>query len=149
MIDSLPMLIITKKQSDSSPLSVKDTLSLTAEERSKTRYRCESDQGVSLLLRLPRGTILEEGDILQAETEELIKVIAKSEPVLTVTTPDPVLFLKTVYHLGNRHVPLEITADYLRLSPDSVLQEMLVHLGVTITEESCPFHPEKGAYHHH
>ncbi len=130
--------------------SIKFTLALTSEERSRSRYRIESDNQEIILLNLPRGTVLQEGDLLQSENGEIIvKIIPKPEPVLTVTSSDNLTLLRGAYHLGNRHIPLEITANYLRLSPDSVLQSMLEHLGVDIKSEIAPFHPEKGAYHHH
>ncbi len=123
-------------------------LSLTAEERTRSRYRFEISEGQVLLFRLPRGTVLKNGDFLQAETGEVLKIIAKPEPVFTITTQHSLDLLRAAYHLGNRHVPLEITATYLRLSPDSVLKEMLEQLGVKVTEEMVPFQPETGAYGH-
>lgn len=102
------------------------TLALTAEERQRSRYRYDTTEGEVLLLQLPRGTVLHQGDLLQAEDESLARVIAKPEPVLTVTGPALDL-LRAAYHLGNRHVPLEITSAYLRLSPDSVLEAMVQH----------------------
>jgi urease accessory protein len=93
--------------------------------------------------------VVQAGDYLNAETGEIVQITAQPEPVLTVTAPDPTTLLRAAYHLGNRHVPLEVTADYLRFSPDPVLAQMLDHLGVTVTAETAPFYPEAGAYHHH
>ncbi|MGC1395384.1 MAG: urease accessory protein UreE [Coleofasciculaceae cyanobacterium] len=129
--------------------TVSFSLSLTAEERTRTRHRFETPDGKELFLRLPRGTVLQEGDLLQSEDgATVIKIAAKPEPVLTVTAQKPVDLLRASYHLGNRHVPLEVTPDYLRLSPDSVLQAMLEQLGVEVREETVPFQPETGAYGH-
>jgi urease accessory protein len=124
------------------------TLSLTAEERTRSRYRFETSQNEIFLLRLPRGTVLKNGDILKAETGELVKIIAKPEPIIMVTAVNPLSLLRAAYHLGNRHVPLEITPTYLRLSADSVLKEMLEQLNVEVREEILPFQPEVGAYGH-
>lgn len=124
------------------------TLSLTAEERTRTRHRFESSEGQVLLLRLPRGTVLQHGDLLEAETGELIKITAKPEPVLTVTASNHLMLIKAAYHLGNRHIALEITPNYLRLSSDLVLKTMLEKLGVEVKEEVLPFQPEIGAYNH-
>ncbi|HEY9706398.1 MAG TPA: urease accessory protein UreE [Allocoleopsis sp.] len=147
------MITLTKilNVDDSSQVkSINFTLALTSEERSRSRYRIESDHQEIIWLNLPRGTILQDGDLLQSESGEIIvKIIAKPEPVLTVTSSNNLTLLRAAYHLGNRHIPLEITANYLRLSPDSVLQSMLEHLGVNIKSEIAPFNPEKGAYHHH
>jgi urease accessory protein len=68
--------------------------------------------------------------------------------VLTVTSQKPVDLLRASYHLGNRHVPLEVSPNYLRLSPDPVLQAMLEQMGVQVQEEVVPFQPETGAYSH-
>ncbi|MBR8828973.1 MAG: urease accessory protein UreE [Gomphosphaeria aponina SAG 52.96 = DSM 107014] len=124
------------------------TLSLTAEERTRTRHRFQTLAGQVLLLRLPRGTVLKAGDLLQSETGEIIKIAAKPEPVLTVTAPTNLMLLKAVYHLGNRHVALEITTNYLRCSSDLVLKKMLEQLGVEVKEELVSFQPEIGAYGH-
>ncbi len=128
---------------------VDHTLSLTAEERSRSRHPFQTDQGQAVYLHLPRGTTLREGDLLQADSGELAQVCAKPEPVLTVTAKSAIALLQAAYHLGNRHVSLEITETYLRLSPDAVLQELLHHRGLTVTEEIAPFQPEIGAYGHH
>lgn len=78
-----------------------------------------------------------------------MRVRAKPEPVLTVTAATAIDLMLATYHLGNRHVPLEVTDKYLRLAPDAVLQEMLVtQLGVTVVEEIAPFCPLAGAYQH-
>lgn len=77
-----------------------------------------------------------------------VQVVARPEPVLTVTAASPLALLQATYHLGNRHVPLEITPHYLRLTPDPVLQAMLMQLGVTVHSEIAPFLPIGGAYHH-
>jgi urease accessory protein len=125
------------------------TLSLTAEERTRTRHRFDVPEDQILFFRLPRGIILQDGDFLKAESGELIEILAKPEPVLTVLADNSLTLLRVAYHLGNRHVPVEITPNYLHLKPDSVLAEMLIHLGVEIKEEIKPFQPEAGAYGHH
>ncbi|MFM9159584.1 MAG: urease accessory protein UreE, partial [Dolichospermum sp.] len=105
--------------------------------------------GQEIFLRLPRGTILNDGDILIDENHSIyMKIIAKPEPVLTAYAEIPLL-LRAAYHLGNRHVAVEITPTYLRLSPDTVLLAMLTQLGLQIKEEIVPFKPELGAYGNH
>ncbi|MCJ8282464.1 MAG: urease accessory protein UreE [Rivularia sp. ALOHA_DT_140] len=138
------------KLNTNSNSAVNLTLSLTAEERTRSRHRFTASNGEVVCLRLPRGTILKDGDILEDETNNnLIKIIAKPEPVLTVTAQNQLDLIKAAYHLGNRHVQLEITANYLRLLPDSVLRKMLENLGLIVKEEISPFHPETGAYGQH
>jgi urease accessory protein len=124
------------------------TLSLTAEDRQRSRHPFKSDRGDDVYLNLPRGTSLRDGDWLEAETGELAQVKAKPEPVFTITASSSLELLKAAYHLGNRHVPLEITDIYLRLSPDPVLKDLLEHRGLNVIEEIAPFQPETGAYGH-
>ena len=122
---------------------------LTADDRLRSRQRLELDNGQIVFLKLPRGTALQDGDRLQSPGEDYIaQIIAKPEPVLTVTASNPFKLLQAAYHLGNRHVPLEITSAYLRLAFDPVLAHMLQHLGVEVQQEIQPFQPEAGAYSH-
>lgn len=124
------------------------TLSLTAEERTRSRQPVVTDNGQAVYLHLPRGTMLREGDRLQASTGEIAHIRAKPEAVLTVTAQSPLQLLQAAYHLGNRHVAIEISETYLRLSPDPVLRNLLEHRGLQVVEELAPFQPEAGAYGH-
>jgi urease accessory protein len=129
----------------SSPL----LLHLTAEERTRSRHRFLTEDATPVYLQLPRGTVLQDGDMLTAETEDiLVKIVAKPEPVLTVTSDRSIDLLRAAYHLGNRHVSLEITPTYLRFTPDSVLEGMLRQLGLQVIAEVAPFCPQGGAYSH-
>ncbi len=125
-------------------------LALTAEERTRSRFRFHAAGGEAVELLLPRGTVLRDGDLL-ADTDSVarVRVRARAEPVLTVRAGDPFLLLRAAYHLGNRHVPLEVGRGYLRLAPDPVLADMLVQLGLGVTTETVPFQPEAGAYAGH
>ncbi|HEY9673273.1 MAG TPA: urease accessory protein UreE [Waterburya sp.] len=144
------MLTLTQRLNADVTLSASFSLWLTAEERTRTRHRFETPEGKVIYLRLPRGTVLKDGDLLRSEEGDVVvKIAAKPEPVLTVTAYKPIDLLRAAYHLGNRHVPVEVAANYLRLSPDPVLQTMLEHLGVEVKEEVVPFQPESGAYSHH
>ncbi|AFY91611.1 urease accessory protein UreE [Chamaesiphon minutus PCC 6605] len=130
----------------SSPL----LLWLTAEERTRSRHHFITADGTPVSLQLPRGTVLVDGDLLGSETTGVVvKVAAKPEPVLTVTSENAIDLLRAAYHLGNRHVSLEIAPTYLRLTPDSVLERMLVQLGdLQVVAEIAPFSPQGGAYRH-
>ncbi|MGI8504930.1 MAG: urease accessory protein UreE [Hassallia sp.] len=144
------MLTCTQRKPPNPHAAVTLTLALTADERTRSRHRFETKDGQVVFLRLPRGTVLHDGDILQDETNSnLVRIAAKPEPVLTALAETPLLLLRAAYHLGNRHVPCEITASYLRFLPDSVLRSMLSQLGLKIKEEVLPFQPETGAYGHH
>jgi urease accessory protein len=143
------MLTFTTKLAEGESVTPTMTVSLTAEERTKCRDRLCTTQGDAICFKLPRGTILKNGDLLQTEDREaVVQILAKPEAVLTVTAANHLDLLKAAYHLGNRHVPLEIHLDYLRLSPDSVLQDMLQGLGLEVVAEIAPFQPESGAYSH-
>lgn len=144
------VLTLTQRLAPNSTHSIARRLALTAEERTRSRHRFELADGAVIFLQLPRGTVLRDGDLLQAEADgAIVEIQAKPEPVLTVRADQPIDLLQAAYHLGNRHVPLEITSTYLRLSPDPVLRDLLEHRGLAVIEEIQPFQPETGAYGHH
>jgi urease accessory protein len=145
----LSQQLTTDRQSSSTPTPTL-TLWLTAEERTRTRHRFLTEDATPIFLRLPRGTILHNGDVLASDDgKTLVQIAAKPEPVITIVSDHPIDLLRAAYHLGNRHVTLEITPSYLRLTPDPVLEEMIAHLGLTPIREVAPFVPESGAYTHH
>jgi urease accessory protein len=130
-------------------ININFKLPLTAEARQKSRQIIEYDRQ-TINLKLPRGTVLKQGDLITTDQQDyIIEIQAKPEPVMTVTADHHLTLMKGAYHLGNRHIPLEIQSHYLRLSPDPVLMAMLLQLGLQIKEEIAPFFPEIGAYHHH
>jgi urease accessory protein len=115
-------------------------------ERRKARQLVTLGDGTELVILLPRGTTLCPGALLQTEDGCLIRVEAAPQAVLVVTAPDHLTLTRAAYHLGNRHTPVEIGRDYLRLEADPVLQDMLVRLGTRVEERNEPFEPETGAY---
>jgi urease accessory protein len=135
----------------SPPTPVADRLYLTADDRQRSLGQGTSAQGVFYQWRLPRGTVLwSESYLGTPQGDRWVQILASPEPVLTVTSSDPLHLLQAAYHLGNRHVALEITLHYLRLSPDPVLLHLLRdHLQMTVVEEVAPFFPLLGAYHSH
>lgn len=147
---SATAIVLSKKLHHHHHSSLPLLLWLTAEERTRSRHRFLTEDRTLVYLQLPRGTTLQDGDLLTPETDDLlVKVAAKPEPVLTVTSDDSLDLLRAAYHLGNRHVSLEITPNYLRLTPDSVLEGMLIQLGLKVVAEVAPFCPQGGAYSHH
>lgn len=122
------------------------TLTLPFELRQKARLHATLDDGQEVGLFLPRGNILRDGNILSAESGERVKIIAAAENVHTGSTDDPTLLARACYHLGNRHLPLQITQHWIRFGHDHVLAEMVANLGLTVVEEQAPFEPESGAY---
>ncbi len=144
------MIILNNIYSLSLHSQVNFMLPLTAEQRRRSHQRIELDHENIFYLKLPRGTKLEIGNILQSEDKLILaKIEAKPEPVMTVTANSYLDLLKASYHLGNRHIPLEIKDNYLRFNQDHVLAKMLVQMGLNVKSEICPFYPEIGAYHHH
>jgi urease accessory protein len=128
------------------------TLTLPYELRQKSRLRASLDNGEEIGLLLPRGTVLRGGDYLKSESGEVILVKAADEVVSTVHEKNPMLFARACYHLGNRHVPLQIGEGWLRYLHDHVLDDMVHGLGLQVNCEHAPFEPEAGAYgggHHH
>ncbi len=126
-------------------------LRLTADQRRHVRriYRLES--GESVKLELTRGLILKpKAWVTPPDQDQWIQIQAQPEPVLVVKSTDPLTLLRAAYHLGNRHVPLEINPESLKLEPDPVLKHLLTdHLRVQVTEGIAPFEPDPGAYHSH
>jgi urease accessory protein len=114
--------------------------------RQKSRFRTTLADGTEAALFLPRGSVLRDGDLLEAEDGTLIKVESAPEHVLIVTAETPYALTRAAYHLGNRHTPVELGENYLKLEVDPVLKQMLLRLGVTVREEKVPFQPERGAY---
>lgn len=125
------------------------TLSLTLafESRQKARLKTQLDDGQEVGLFLPRGIILRGGDVVQAETGEAVRIISANETVSTLKSNDPLLLARCCYHLGNRHVAIEIQPLFTRYLQDHVLDEMVVAFGVELLHELAPFEPESGAYH--
>lgn len=118
--------------------------------RQKSRFDATDSNGRQLGIFLPRGTLVRGGDVLVAEDGSLIKVVASPQKVLLIqhSTDHGTTFdlLRAAYHLGNRHVPIELKPDHLKIEPDHVLAEMLRAMHLIVTEVNTAFEPEGGAY---
>ncbi|QRF56769.1 urease accessory protein [Variovorax sp. PDC80] len=129
------------------------TIELDWDVRQKSRFDATDSQGRQIGVFLPRGTAVRGGDVLVAEDGSLVRVIAAPQPVLRITHctahGTPFDLTRAAYHLGNRHVPIELKPDHLKIEPDHVLADMLrsMHLIVVAVEEA--FEPEGGAYGSH
>lgn len=129
------------------------TIELDWDVRQKSRFGATDSQGRQIGVFLPRGTAVRGGDVLVAEDGSLVRVIAAPQPVLRITHctahGTPFDLTRAAYHLGNRHVPIELKPDHLKIEPDHVLADMLrsMHLIVVAVEEA--FEPEGGAYGSH
>lgn len=136
------------------------TLELDWDVRQKSRFNAVDSLGRSLGVFLPRGTAARGGDVLVAEDGALIRVVAAPQAVYKITPcsthGSPFDLVRAAYHLGNRHVPIELQPDHLKIEPDHVLADMLRAMHLIVTEQDLPFEPEGGAYaaghgggHHH
>ena len=127
-------------------IAVKGALKLPFDARQKTRLRTQLASGEDVGLMLPRGEVLRGGDLVVASDGRVIEVVAEAEAVLHVTCDSPEDLLRAAYHLGNRHVPVQVGEGFLRLAADHVLEGMLQGLGAGVEAITAPFEPEAGAY---
>ena len=127
-------------------VAVDTTLTLPYDKRTKGRLRVTLDDQRDAGLYLERGKLLREGDRIVSDCGVLVEIRAATEPVSSITCDDPLLFARACYHLGNRHVQLQIEAQELRYLHDHVLDDMLEKLGLTVQHAERPFNPEAGAY---
>ncbi len=149
------MLQFTRRADATSPASASVTLPI--DKREKSRLRVTLSDGREAGIILDRGESLHHGDKLATSEGETIEVVAAEEKLSVVSCGDPLLFARACYHLGNRHVPVQMVVDgngqgsvsYLH---DHVLDDMLRGLGLQVETALVPFNPEPGAYgggHHH
>jgi urease accessory protein len=123
-----------------------DSLTLDFDGRRKSRQRIVLDGGATAELLLPRGTVLRQGDRLRGDDGSIIAVHAAAETLSVAATDDHLLLARVAYHLGNRHLPVEITATGLQYQHDHVLDTMVQRLGLAVRVQEGPFQPEGGAY---
>jgi urease accessory protein len=137
--------------------SAADSVVLDYDDRHRRRVAMTATKGLAFLLDLPAATSLRNGDALVLEDGRLVEVIAAPEPLLEIRCADPLQLTRVAWHLGNRHVPVQVLARSLRIRRDHVLAEMAAQLGARVIEIEAPFDPEGGAYgppadghnHHH
>lgn len=126
------------------------SVELNWDVRQKSRFDCTDSLGRQLGVFLPRGTVVRGGDVLVLEDGSLVRVLAAPQTVLRIThcsahgsSHD---LIRAAYHLGNRHVQIELKPDHLKIEPDHVLADMLRAMHLMVQEVSEPFEPEAGAY---
>jgi urease accessory protein len=138
------MLIVDKRRDAPGPAGL--TLSLPFELRQKTRLRTVLTNGDEVGLFLPRGTVLRDGDCLEAADGRVIRVVAAAEALAEVRCADAARLARIAYHLGNRHAPVQVGPGWLRFAADEVLAAMVRGLGAEVDAVVAPFDPEGGAY---
>lgn len=135
-----------KIRRDAYPGEISGQLKLPFDLRQKTRLRTLLVSGEEVAVMLPRGDILRGGDLVVASDGRVIEVVAQAEKVLHICCDTPQALTRAAYHLGNRHVPVQVGESFLRIAADHVLEEMLKGLGAKIEMLDAPFEPEAGAY---
>ena len=122
------------------------TLTLPFEDRRKRRLRAHLDDGREIAIAIPHGPALRDGDRLRTSDGSIVEIRSAGEDVSTARSSDPLRLARAAYHLGNRHVALEIAPGLLRYAHDHVLDDMVRKLGLEVASEHCAFEPEGGAY---
>ena len=141
------MLLIEQRAAASATAT--EQLLLSFESRCKSRLRTRLASGEECGLFLERGGVLRGGDKLAAKDGRVVAVIAAPEALMQAASDDPLQLARAAYHLGNRHVAVQILPGSLRFARDHVLGEMLRGLGLPVSEIEAPFEPEAGAYGAH
>lgn len=139
----VPMLELTRRVHDGRASA---TLTLPLEKRIRSRLRVTLDDGTPAGVFLVRGETLRDGDLLADSAGTIVEVRAAAEPLSEVRCADQLVMARACYHLGNRHVALQIADDWVRYMHDHVLDDMLRAIGLQPTFVEAPFEPEPGAY---
>jgi urease accessory protein len=128
--------------------SAVDRVTLDAQERHRRRIVLTGERGTTFLLDLPQATALRDGDGLVLEDGAIVRVTGRVEPLFEIAA-DAHELARLAWHIGNRHVDVEIVGDRLRLRRDHVIEDMLRGLGARLSPIEAPFDPEHGAYEQH
>jgi urease accessory protein len=142
------MIEIKSRLDSKHGMEIKGQLRLPFELRQRSRLRTKLVSGEEVALVLPRGEVLRGGDLVAASDGRVIEVLGAPEKLLHVTCATPSDLARAAYHLGNRHVPVQVGDGFLRLAADHVLGDMLKKMGAEVSEIEAPFEPESGAYGH-
>ena len=142
-----PALKVTTRVNERRPVDVH--LVLPFEQRCRSRFRASLDSGDEVGVVLPRGQVLRDGDLMLVSDGRVVEIKAATEPVSTARCEDQRLLAVAAYHLGNRHIALQIGAGWLRYAHDYVLDDVVSALGLEVFIEHAPFEPETGAYRPH
>jgi urease accessory protein len=121
-------------------------LILSFEQRQKSRLRARLESGEEVALLLPRGNVLRGGDVVKTTDGRSVEIVGAPEKLLHIESAS---LVRAAYHLGNRHVPVQVGEGFLRIAEDHVLEAMLRKLGARVSHVEAAFEPEAGAYHQH
>ena len=123
-----------------------ERLELPFELRQKSRLRARLATGEEVGLVLARGTVMRGGDVVRTTDGREVEIVAAKEKLLHIESDQ---LARLAYHLGNRHVPVQLGAGFVRIAEDHVLEELAKKLGGRVSHLEAPFEPEAGAYHRH
>ena len=123
-----------------------DRVVLAADDRHRRRIVLKGEGGTTFLLALPRPVLLKDGDGLVLEDSGIVQVVGQAESLVAVTAASPEELSRLAWHIGNRHIEMQIVGAELRIRRDHVIEAMLLGLGATLTPIAAPFDPEPGAY---
>ena len=126
-----------------------DGVTLAFDDRHRRRIRLHTDGGEDILLDLPKAKAMAHGDGLRISDGRWLAVHAALEPLLEIRCAAPLTLLRMAWHLGNRHLPTDLTEDRLRIRPDHVIEAMVRGMGADVAQITAPFQPEGGAYDDH
>jgi len=143
------MLEVRARHAAATAKQVHARLRLPFDLRQKSRLRAKLESGEEVAIALPRGQVLRGGDLLLAQSGEVIEVVAETERVMDAACASPEALARIAYHLGNRHVAVQLANGAIRFAADAVLRKMVEGLGAQVTEIDAPFEPEAGAYAPH
>ncbi|MEA2995529.1 MAG: urease accessory protein [Alphaproteobacteria bacterium] len=125
-----------------------DRVILGADDRHRRRLVMTGEAGTRFLLDLPRAATLRDGDGLVLDDGSIVRVVGKPEPLVEIAAVSAVDRLRIAWHIGNRHIEVQVVGDKLRIRRDHVIEAMLVGLGAQLSAIEAPFDPEQGAYVH-
>jgi urease accessory protein len=129
--------------------SAVDSITLDADERHRRRVVLTGERGTEFLLDLPQATALRDGDGLVLDDGAIVRIVGRPEPLIEIAAADGHELARVAWHIGNRHIDVQIVGERLRIRRDHVIEDMLRGLGARLTPVQAPFDPEHGAYDHH
>lgn len=141
------MVTLDRRMPSGTPVAA--SVTLTYEARRKSRQKIKLDGGAEAGVILPWGESLRHGDLLGSSSGLVVRVVAAHEPVMVIRTGASRALARVAYHLGNRHVAVEVGDGVLKIAPDHVLRAMVEGLGAKVELATQPFEPETGAYGGH
>jgi urease accessory protein len=128
------------------PERARDSVLIDFDRRHRRRIVMPTEGGDQVMIDLPHAVRLRDGDGLQTSDGGIVRVVARPEPLLEITAASPADLVRVAWHLGNRHLPVQLLGDRIRIRDDHVIADMVRTLGAAAEPVQAPFDPEAGAY---